>query len=286
MTQILNMRRTAFLITLLIITSLQTQAQVNWKKVNVLIYTRSDSLTHEGKKAYIHDNIAACTAAVQALGKQHGFKTEVSGDPSVFNENNLARFNIIVFASTNNDAFNTDEQRVAFRRFVESGGGVVGLHSVMGTERAWTWFKNMLGGTFSWHAPNQVYKVVNIKPKHPAVEGVPLVWEKKDECYFAKEMYPGIEVLMAHDITTLDPKQSEQIAKNAGHYNVLYPAVWYHNYDGGHIWISQLGHDIANYTDPVFVNHMYQGLKYIASVSGKRDLTRAYATERDMPIKY
>jgi type 1 glutamine amidotransferase len=286
MTQLLNMRSSIILFALLILASIETQAQVNWKKVNVLIYTRSDSLTHEGKKAYIHDNIAACTAAVQALGKQHGFKTEVTGDPSVFNENNLARFNIVVFASTNNDAFSTDEQRVAFRRFVESGGGVVGLHSVMGTERAWTWFKNMLGGTFSWHASNQVYKVRNIKPKHPAVEGVPLVWEKKDECYFAKEMYPGIEVLMAHDITTLDQKQAADIAKNAGLYNVLYPAVWYHNFDGGHIWISQLGHDIANYTDPVFVNHIYQGLKYIASVSGKRDLTKAYATERDIPIKY
>ncbi|HSF44699.1 MAG TPA: ThuA domain-containing protein [Chitinophagaceae bacterium] len=280
------MRSLVILTALMLFTCVNAQAQLNWKKLNVLIYTRSDSVTHEGKKAYIHDNIAACTAAVQALGKKHGFKTEVSGDPSVFNENNLARFNIVVFASTNNNAFNTDEQRVAFRRFVESGGGVVGLHSVMGTERAWTWFKNMLGGTFSWHASNQVYKIRNIKPKHPAVEGVPLVWEKKDECYFAKEMYPGIEVLMAHDITTLDQKQAAEIAKNAGLYNVLYPAVWYHNFDGGHIWISQLGHDIANYTDPVFVNHIYQGLKYIASVSGKRDLTKAYATERDMPIKY
>ena len=286
MTQLLNMKSSAVLIILLSLTCIQARAQVNWKKVNVLIFTRSDSLTHEGKTAYIHDNIAACTGAVQALGKQHGFKTEVSGDPSVFNENNLARFNIVVFASTNNDAFSTDEQRVAFRRFVESGGGVVGLHSVMGTERAWTWFKNMLGGTFSWHANNQVYKIRNIKPQHPAVEGVPLVWEKKDECYFAKEMYPGIEVLMAHDITTLDQKQAAEIAKNAGLYNALYPAVWYHNFDGGHIWISQLGHDIANYTDPVFINHIFQGLKYIASVSAKRDLTKAYATERDMPIKY
>jgi type 1 glutamine amidotransferase len=261
-------------------------SQVNWKKVNVLIYTRSDSVTHEGKKAYIHDNIAAATGAVQTLAKQHGFKTEVTNDPKVFTDNNLAKYNLIVFASTNNDAFNTDEQRVAFRRYIESGGGVVGLHSVMGTERAWTWFKNMLGGSFSWHARNQVYKVRNIKPKHPSVEGVPLVWEKKDECYFAKEMYPGIEVLMAHEIRTLNQDQAAEIAKNAGLYDELYPAVWYHHFDGGHIWISQLGHDIANYTDPVFVNHIYQGLKYIASLTSKRDMTRAYATTRDTPLRY
>jgi uncharacterized protein len=261
-------------------------AQVNWKKVNVLIYTRSDSVTHEGKKAYIHDNIAAAAGAVQALAKQHGFKTETTNDPGVFTENNLAKYHIIVFASTNNNAFNTDEQRVAFRRYVESGGGVVGLHSVMGTERAWTWFKNMLGGTFSWHANNQVYKIRNIKPRHPSMEGIPLVWEKKDECYFAKEMYPGIEVLMAHEIKSLNQAQAADIAKNAGLYDELYPAVWYHHFDGGHIWISQLGHDIANYTDPVFVNHIYQGMKYIASLTGKRDMTKAYATTRDTPLKY
>ena len=264
----------------------QTIAQVNWKKVNVLIYTRSDSVTHEGKKAYIHDNIAAAAGAVQTLSKQYGFKSDVTNDPSVFNDNNLSKYNLIVFASTNNDAFSTDEQRVAFRKYVESGGGVVGLHSVMGTERAWTWFKNMLGGTFSWHARNQVYKIRNIQPKHPSVEGVPLVWEKKDECYFAKEMFPGINVLLAHEIKSLNPDQAADIAKNAGLYDELYPAVWYHHFDGGHIWVSQLGHDIANYTDPVFVNHIYQGIKYIASLTAKRDLSKAYATSRDTPLKY
>ena len=261
------------------------KAQLNWKKINVLIYTRSDSITHEGNKAYIHDNIAACAQAVEALGKKHGFNTYTTNDASVFTTENLNNYTLVFFASTNNDAFNTDEQRLAFRRFVEAGGGVVGMHSVMGTERSWTWFKNMLGGTFAWHAPNQVYKIRNIRPQHPSMKDVPALWEKKDECYFMKEMYPGIEVLMAHEMNSIDPKYAAEMAKWAGHYKELYPAVWYHAYDGGQIWISQLGHDIANYSDPVFINHMFQGIQYIAG-KVKKNAAAAYATHRDNPLKF
>lgn len=282
------MMRLKFLIALsipLLYMSERGIAQPNIKKVHVLIYTRSDSLTHEGKKAFIHDNIASCAKAVEDLGKKHGFSTYTTHDASVFTEQKLKEVTLVFFASTNNDAFNTDEQRLAFRRFIESGGGVVGMHSVMGTERSWTWFKKMLGGTFAWHAPNQVYKIRTIKPQHPSMKGIPAVWEKKDECYFAKELYPGIEVLMAHELNSLNPASAGEVAKWTGHYNELYPAVWYHHFDGGHVWISQLGHDISNYTDPVFVNHMLQGITFIAG-KVKKNANGAYAENRDTPLKY
>jgi hypothetical protein len=59
-------------------------SQVNWKNIQVLVYTKSDSLSKDGKKLFVHDNIAASAAAVQQLGKQHGFKVDVTNDPAVF----------------------------------------------------------------------------------------------------------------------------------------------------------------------------------------------------------
>ena len=35
------------------------------------------------------------------------------------------------------------------------------------------------------------------------MNGVPKVWRRDDECYFTKEMYPGIRVLMAHEVSSL-----------------------------------------------------------------------------------
>lgn len=254
-------------------------AQVKWNKVKVLVYTKNG-------KGFIHDNLAASVECIRGLSRTHGFALDVSDDPAVFTDADLAGYDMLMFTSTNNDVFDNSAQRLAFRRYIESGGGFVGLHSVMGTERNWTWFKNMLGGTFAWHAVNQLFRIRNIRPDHPSMQGMPAVWEKKDECYFSKEMYPGIEVLMAHEVRSLDrTKQADLIDKHTGPYNELYPAVWYHRYDGGHVWITALGHDIFNYTDPLFVNHVFRGMEHIATLVKKRDPRKAYATDRDAPLQ-
>lgn len=172
----------------------------------VLVYTKNG-------KGYVHDNIASAVACIQQLGKTNNFKVDVTDDPGVFNEANLKKYQLLIFTSTNNDVFDNDEQRVQFRRYIEAGGGFVGVHSVTGTERNWTWFKMMLGETFSWHASFQKFSIKNLAPSHPSMKGVPSLWTKEDECYFGKDLYPGIQVLMAHDLSSLDTTQKAMIIK-------------------------------------------------------------------------
>ena len=258
------------------------QEKLNWKKVNVLVYTKNG-------KGYVHDNIPSAVNCIQQLGKQYGFTVDTSSNPAVMTENNLKQYTLLLFPSTNNDVFDTDQQRVAFRRYIEAGGGFVGVHSVTGTERNWKWFKMMLGGTFSWHAKFQKFSIKMIEPSHASMQGLPKVWEKEDECYFAKELYPGPQVLMAHDITTLnttDSVQKNNIIKNAGGYVELYPAVWSYNFDGGHTWCTVLGHDKKDYSDPVYVQHLLQGLRFVAGQVKNIDFKKAYADSRDTPVRY
>jgi type 1 glutamine amidotransferase len=247
------------------------QAPVNWKNVKVLVYTKNG-------KGYVHDNIANAVSCIQRLGQQHGFQVTVSDTPSVFTENNLKQYSLLVFPSTNNDVFGTDEQRLAFRRYIEAGGGFVGIHSVVGTERNWKWFKMMLGGSFVWHPKFQPYSIRVIDPKHPSVQGLPPVWKKSDECYFVKEMYPRINVLLAQD--------SLKMKSLAGPFTDLYPATWYQSFDGGYAWITALGHDKEEYSDPVFTRHIFQGIEFVAGQVKKADYRKAYAASRDEPIRY
>ena len=174
----------------------QTAKKVDWKNLHVLVYSKNG-------KGYVHDNIPSAVACIQNLGKTQGFKVDTTADPAIFTRKNLEKYDLMVFTSTNNDVFDTDEQRLAFRHYIEAGGGFVGLHSVVSTERNWAWFKMMLGGTFAWHPKFQKYKIQVIDGEHPSVAGLPNVWEKDDECYFQKEMYPGIKTLLAHDIGSL-----------------------------------------------------------------------------------
>ncbi len=259
--------------------SAYAQDRFNWKDVKVLVYTKNG-------KGFVHDNIPNAVQSIQRMSQQHGFKVDVSDNPAVFTNDNLKQYTLLLFPSTNNDVFDTDEQRLAFRRYIEAGGGFVGLHSVVGTERNWKWFKMMLGGTFDWHANFQRFSVKVIDPAHPSVQGLPLVWEREDECYFEKEMYPGIKVVMAHDLRSIAPSEQEKVKIKAGSYADLYPAVWHQHFDGGHIWITTLGHDKKDYDDPVFVQHILQGIRYVAGQVNKIDFSKAYAGSRDEPVRF
>lgn len=261
------------------ISEAQNQKKVSWKKVKVLVYTKNG-------KGYVHDNIPNAVKAIQKLGSEHGFQVDVSDDPAVMTEANLGQYTLLLFPSTNNDVFDTDSQRVAFRRYIEAGGGMVGLHSVIGTERNWRWFKMMLGGTFVWHPKFQPLEIKVIDKTHPSIAGMPSTWKKEDETYFMKELYPGINVVMAHDLSAMEPneKDSTRMAELAANFGDYYPAAWHHNFDGGTIWITTLGHNKKDYEDLVYLNHVFQGMSYVASKVGKLNYSKAYATERDTPM--
>jgi type 1 glutamine amidotransferase len=248
------------------------------KNAEVLVYTKNGT-------GYVHDNIPSAVEAVKKLADQENFNVTVSDDPTVFSADTLKKYKFVVFPSTNNDIFDTDAQRLAFRRYIEAGGGMVGLHSVTGTERKWTWFKMLIGCTFAWHANFQKFTVRVTDPEHPSVKGVPLVWEREDELYFGKELYPVTNVMMAHQITTLNSKQKDLIDKNAGTFTEYYPAVWYNRFQGGHAWISTLGHSKETYSDPVYLNHLLQGLRFVASQVRNIDYSKATASHRDDQLK-
>jgi uncharacterized protein len=267
-----------FTISALIIAFAANAQNKSLKKANVLVYTKNG-------KGYVHDNIPSAVEAIKKLGQSSGFRVTVSDDPQVFTEENLSQYTFLVFPSTNNDVFDTDAQRLAFRRYIEAGGGMVGLHSVTGTERNWTWFKMLIGCTFSWHAKFQQFTVRNIDPSHPAMKGVPITWVREDELYFGKELYPVTQVMMAHQFSTLDQSQKDLIKQNAGTYQEYYPAVWYNRFEGGHAWISTLGHSKETYSDPVYLNHLLQGLQFMADQVKEIDYKKATAQHRNDDLK-
>jgi type 1 glutamine amidotransferase len=271
--------RIVAIIVLLFCSFLAPAQKVNWNKVKILVYTKNG-------KGYVHDNIPSAVKAIQKLGSEKGFQVDVSDDPKVFSEENLKQYTFLLFPSTNNDVFDTDEQRVAFRRYIQAGGGFVGLHSVTGTERNWKWFKMMVGGSFAWHAKYQPFTIKVIDKDHPTVKGVPPVWTKEDECYFTKEMYPGIQVIMAHEVSTLkgDEEHMEKVKTHSAQFPDYYPAVWHQRFDGGIIWVTTLGHNKKDYEDPLYLNHIFQGMTFVANAVGKIDFSKSYATLRDTPI--
>lgn len=252
----------------------------NLSGIKVLLYTKNG-------KGYVHDNIPHAIRCFDSLARKHRFQLKASEDPGVFNASELLKTDLVIFASTNNDVFETNAQRLAFRHYIEAGGLFLGIHSVLGTERNWTWFKQFLGGSFAWHPRFQPFEVLNIRRDHPSVKEIPVKWVRKDECYFMKELYPGPEVLLVADMQSLklDSAEAIRFERNKGSFARYYPSVWQHRFDGGLAWITALGHDKSDYSNPEFVGHLTQAMEYLKKQKKKRDFSQAYAKTHDEPLR-
>jgi type 1 glutamine amidotransferase len=190
-----------------------------------------------------------------------------------------------VFASTTTDVFDTDQQRLALRRYMEAGGGFVGLHSVADTERRWTWFHRMVGATFAWHPPFQTLRLKRLDPVHPSVRDLPATWSKGDELYFLTDIGPGITVVLAHDLTAAIAGDEARIQRLSKPFKDTHPAAWHHRFSGGRIWITTLGHDKSDYQDATYMTLVLGGIRFVAGASRGPDFRKAYSTRHDAPTR-
>jgi type 1 glutamine amidotransferase len=267
------MKLTTTLLFLLIVISplLKAQQENNGKLKNktVLVYTKNG-------KGYVHENIPASITAIQNLGKELGFNVDTTTDAGIFTEDNLKKYDVLIFSNTNNDVFDTEQQKVAFMRYIQAGGGFMGIHSASGTERNWKWFKLMLGATFLRHPPFQPFTVHVLDRSHPATKNLSATWNTKDECYFFKEFNPDIKVLLFTDIAGVkEADEGKNIKPDV--FGNRYPSAWCHEFDGGKAWYTALGHNKEDYSNPVYLKHIIEGLKWVTD-KGKLNYKKAYAT--------
>lgn len=257
---------------LILLASFQMKPQKksgNFKGKKILIFTKNG-------KGYVHENIPASIAAFQKLGAEMNIVVDTTTNSALFTDANLKNYDAIIFSNTNNDVFDTEEQKIAFMHYVEAGGGIMAVHSASGTERNWKWFKLMLGATFLRHPPFQSFTVHVLDKNHPATKNLPASWTTNDECYFFKEFNPAIKVLLFSDISTIKEKDDgKNITPDTfGNRN---PCCWCNEFDGGRIWYSALGHDKNDYSNPAYLAHIIEGLKWVLD-RGKLDYKKAYAT--------
>ncbi len=223
----------------------------------VLIYTRN--YTPDGK-GFVHDNIADSVVAIFKLGKENGFAVDVSDDPNTFTVQNLKKYNALVFSNSNNEAFENDAQRDAFKKYIQSGGGFVGIHSASGSERKWPYFWEVLGGKFVRHPKFQKFTLRVKDPNHPATKDLPATFEWADECYYLDNLNPDIHPLVVTDPAKIeDPKKAEYPGDRFGD---SLPLVWCHTFDGGREYYIALGHKKEDYANPLLIKQILGGIQW------------------------
>jgi type 1 glutamine amidotransferase len=85
-----------------------------------------------------------------------------------------------MFLLTTGDVLN-DSQQGAFQRYIEGGGGFVGVHSAADTEHDWPWYGGLVGTYFASHPAIQTAQIDLADPRAASTAGLPAVWTRTDE---------------------------------------------------------------------------------------------------------
>ena len=213
-------------------------------KPRVLVFSKT--------AGFHHASIPAGVAAVQKLGRENGFDVDTTKNAAILNEDSLKKYAAVVFLNTTGNVLDY-RQEAAFERYIQSGGGFVGVHAATDTEYDWGWYGRLVGAYFNGHPKPQQAKFIIQDRKFPATQFfTDTVWQRTDELYNYKKLNPAIHVLI-----TIDESSYEGGTNGAFH-----PMSWYHEYDGGRAFYTELGHTDESYTEVNYLKHLLGGIQY------------------------
>lgn len=210
-----------------------------------------------------HKSIADGIVAIKKLGAENKFEVDTTTDAQKINSENLKQYSAILFLSTTGDVLN-DKQEEAFKKYIEAGGGFMGIHAATDCEYNWPWYGNLVGAYFGGHPAQQVATLNIVDQNNISTRHLPNPWIRKDEWYSFKWMATGLHVLI-----TIDEK-----SYNLGKLKPMgyHPMAWYHDYDGGRAFYTELGHTEESYADPLYLKHILGGIEYAMGKKHHRKL--------------
>jgi len=225
---------------------------------------------------YRHESIPEGIAMFQKLGQEKGFLVDTTENASKFNEENLRNYHAVIFLNTTMDVLNKQQQN-DFERFIQAGGGFVGIHAAADTEYNWPWYNGLVGAYFESHPNNPNVRTAEFyvtDHNHPASDSLPSRFTRSDEFY----NYKSIKRDLINVLVKIDESTYEGGTNGEDH-----PYSWYHEYDGGRAFYTGMGHTKESYSEPLFIDHVWGGLQYVLGGDSPKKLNYARASTPRVP---
>ncbi|HJL14718.1 MAG TPA: ThuA domain-containing protein [Sandaracinaceae bacterium LLY-WYZ-13_1] len=223
------------------------------RDLSVLLFTRTEDFRH-----------ASIPTAVEALEARadEGFAFTHTEDPAIFTDEDLADFDVVVFLHTTGDVLD-DEHQAAFERWVRAGGGYVGVHAAADTEYDWPWYGRLVGAYFRNHPVLPLEATVTTEDLcHASTDHLEDTFEFEDEWYnFDRNPRRDHHVLMTVDEDDFTLPNTDGGPNMGGDH----PIAWLKEFEGGRSFYTSLGHRPETWSNPLFMEHLLDGLRWAAS---------------------
>ncbi|MGB7393886.1 MAG: ThuA domain-containing protein, partial [Pricia sp.] len=227
-------------------------------KPKVLVFSKT--------MGFKHASIPAGIAAIQKLGDENGFLIDTTKNAELFNEDNLKQYSAVVFLSTTLNVLD-HTQEAAFERYIQAGGGFVGVHAAADTEYDWGWYNKLVGAQFQSHpagTPEAEFIIKDdsfIATKHFTDS----IWQRKDEIYNYKNINQDVNVVMT----------VSEASYEGGENGDYHPFAWYHKFDGGRAFYTGAGHTDESFSEEMFLKHLLGGIQYAIGDNEQLDYEKA-----------
>lgn len=155
------------------------------------------------------------------------------------NTQNLSKYDgLVIYA--NHDVLSKDQES-ALKHFVESGKGLIPLHSATGCFKNSDWYIQTIGGQFASHGEGE-FSSKTLVSDHPVTQGLKpfTTW---DETYKHQRISPDITVLM------------ERV--EGSHHE---PYTWVKQVGKGRVFYTAYGHDERTWKNPGFLDLVQNGI--------------------------
>lgn len=222
------------------------------KENRILIFAKSNTgqqAAEEGMKA------------LAAYASKKNIAADTTTNPAYFAEDSLKRYGTVVFLHTSQDVLNTRQQN-EIERFVQAGGGLVGVHAPGSSQYQWPWYNTMLGAAYI-HQPDSLLATTDVTmqvvgEEKELTDGLQKSWKQQDALYRMDSLTPDAHVLV----------EAQQKV----------PVSWYREYDGGRMFYTAAGGTAESYKNENFLQHVVGGIKYTLAGPGL-DFDKAYTAQ-------
>jgi type 1 glutamine amidotransferase len=210
-------------------------------------------------------SVDAAHAAFVAMAQRKGWDLVTTDKGGAFNAATLGQFDAVIWNNVSGDVL-TLSQRAAFQRFLERGGGFVGVHGTAGDPSYfWDWYADsLIGARFKGHPMNPQYQEARIAvdTASPLAAGLPAEWRMTDEWYSfsTNPRKAGAKVILSLDESTYSPVGPMNVDLRMGDH----PLAWTNCIGKGRMFYSAIGHRPETYSRPEYVTLLETAIAWAA----------------------
>lgn len=233
---------------------------------SVLLFSKTSGFRHSG-------SIEASKKVFSDLSKKNKwflFETEEGG---VFNSEQLAKFDAVIFNNSTGRVLNNEQQK-AIEQYVENGGNLIGIHGAGDNSHHWPWYvKNLLGAEFSHHSLKIPYEVADIlldsQSDSLLTFDVAKKWKRADEWYvfFENPRKKGFNIQYTINGESIDPTANIPFLAPNKSFGMGkdHPVAWSKSIGKGKTFYTSMGHDETAWKDVNFVKLVENAIEVLCN---------------------